>query len=281
MSYDAWLRFAFLGLHPERNRTLLEHFGTVSSAVAAIERGDVTVNARLLEADECRRRVDRSGAKFGLATDRAWAASFSHVPDPPDWLFERGSLVSEPRVAIVGTRQCTEYGRRLAFECARACAGAGWTVVSGLARGVDGAAHRGALASDGKTVAVLGCGSDIRYPREHTSLHREIVDSGGAVVTEYPPGAAPLAWRFPPRNRIISGLAAAVVVIESAATGGSLSTAARAVVQGRTVFALPGDVDRVASVGCNLLIRDGAVPVLGPEDLVVGLSLIAGAPSGR
>ena len=281
MSYDAWLRFAFLGLHPERSRTLLDRFGTPSSVVDAIERGDVKVDSELLEAGECRRRVERSGATFGLAADSAWAVSFSNVPDPPEWLFEAGSLATEPRVAIVGTRQCTEYGRRLAFECAGACAEAGWTVVSGLARGIDGAAHRGALASGGKTVAVLGCGSDIRYPREHTSLHREIVDRGGTVVTEYPPGAAPLAWRFPPRNRIISGLAEAVVVIESAATGGSLSTAARAVVQGRTVFALPGDVDRVASVGCNLLIRDGAIPVLGADDLVVGLSLIIGAPSGR
>ena len=281
MSYDAWLRFAFLGLHPERSRTLLGRFESVSSVVDAIERGEVKVNAKLLEAGECRRRVKRCGVTFGLAADAAWAAPFSDVPDPPDWLFENGALVAEPRVAIVGTRQCTEYGRRLAFECAGACAEAGWTVVSGLARGIDGAAHRGALASNGKTVAVLGCGPDVRYPREHTSLHREIVESGGAVVTEYPPGAAPLAWRFPPRNRIISGLAAAVVVIESAATGGSLSTAARAVVQGRTVFALPGDVDRVASVGCNLLIRDGAVPVLGADDLVVGLSLMAGAPSGR
>jgi DNA processing protein len=281
VSYDAWLRFAFLGLHPERTRTLLDRFGTASSVVDAIERGDVKVNTKLLEAGECRRRVERCGVTFGLAADSAWAASFSHVPDPPEWLFERGSLVAEPRVAIVGTRRCTEYGRRLAFECAEACAAAGWTVVSGLARGIDGAAHRGALASGGKTVAVLGCGSDIRYPREHTSLHREIIHRGGTVVTEYPPGAAPLAWRFPPRNRIISGLATAVVVIESAATGGSLSTAARAVVQGRTVFALPGDVDRVASVGCNLLIRDGAIPILGADDLVVGLSLITGAPSGR
>lgn len=281
MSNDAWLRLAFLGLHPERIRTLLARFATPRSVVDAIERGDVEVDAELLEAGECRRRVERSGASFELAKDAAWAASFPDVPDPPDWLFERGSLVAEPRVAIVGTRQCTEYGRRLAFEFAGACVEAGWTVVSGLARGIDGAAHRGALASHGKTVAVLGCGSDIRYPREHTSLHREIVESGGAVVTEYPPGAAPLAWRFPPRNRIISGLAAAVVVIESAATGGSLSTAARAVVQGRTVFALPGDVDRAASVGCNLLIRDGAVPVLGADDLVVGLSLLVGAPSGR
>jgi DNA processing protein len=179
-------------------------------------------------------------------------------------------------VAIVGTRHCTEYGRRLAFELATACSEAGWVVVSGLARGIDGAAHRGALAASGPTVAVLGCGPDVPYPRQHVGLSRDIVDGGGAIITEYPPGASPLAWGFPPRNRIISALSVAVVVVESAATGGSLSTASRAVSQARTVFAVPGDIDREASVGCNLLIRDGAVPVLGAQDLVEGLSLVGG-----
>ena len=124
-------------------------------------------------------------------------------------------------------------------------------------------------------MAVLGCGSDISYPRQHALLRSDLLATGGSVVTEYPPGASPLAWRFPPRNRIISGLSTAVVVVESPATGGSLSTAARAVAQNRTVFAVPGDVDRTASVGCNLLIRDGAIPALGADDLVEALSVVA------
>ncbi len=274
MSADALLRLAFLGLHPERMFTLLEHHGDAERLVAAIERGGENVGAQLLDAAECRRRVARAGVTFDLTGDAEWAAPFAHVPDAPAWLFRSGPLVQELRVAIVGTRQCTEYGRRLAFECASACAEAGWVVVSGLARGIDAAAHRGALAAAGRTIAVLGCGPDVQYPRQHGALNREIVGSGGTVVTEYPPGAAPLPWRFPPRNRIISGLSAAVVVVESAASGGSLSTAARAVVQDRIVFAIPGDVDRSASVGCNMLIRDGAVPILGPGDLVEALSLV-------
>ena len=278
MRVDAWLRLAFLGQHPDRTFALLERHGGAEGVIAAVERGDEDVGIALLDAEECHRRVARAGVSFDLAREAAWVTAFAHVVDAPAWLFRNGPLPPEPRVAIVGTRQCTEYGRRLALECAAACAEAGWTVVSGLARGIDAAAHRGALAADGRTVAALGCGPDIRYPRQHASLRRRILDSGGAMVTEYPPGASPLPWRFPPRNRIISGLSRAVVVVESAASGGSLSTAARAVIQNRTVFAIPGDVDRPASVGCNLLIRDGAVPVLGPDDLVEALSLLTGAP---
>jgi DNA processing protein len=164
----------------------------------------------------------------------------------------------------------------LASAFGSACADAGWPVVSGLARGIDGAAHEGVLAAGGVAVAVLGAGPDVRYPREHVGLYGRILGSGGTIVTEYPPGTPPHGWRFPPRNRIISGLSAAVVVVESAVTGGSLGTAAHAVDQDRMVFAVPGDVDREASVGCNLLIRDGAVPVLGAEDLVASLSLLTG-----
>jgi DNA processing protein len=147
-------------------------------------------------------------------------------------------------------------------------------VASGLARGVDGAAHRAVVAAGGVGVAVLGSGPDVVYPPEHRDLHDALVDGGGAVITEYPPGVPPNGWRFPPRNRIISGLSAAVVVVEAPAAGGALVTAVAALDQGRSVFAVPGDVDREASQGCNLLIRDGAVPVLGPADLVEALSLV-------
>ena len=276
MIRDDLLRLAFVGLHPDRIRSLLAEHESAERLVYAIESGSVDVGQAMDTLAECRQRVADLAIHFDIADEAPWAASLIHVEDPPLWLFREGSLDRSRRVAIVGTRHCTEYGRRLAFRLAAACAEAGWVVVSGLARGIDGAAHRGTLAAAGTTIAVLGCGSDIPYPRQHIGLRSQIVEGGGAVVTEYPPGAAPLAWRFPPRNRIISGLSTAVVVVESAATGGSLSTAARAVVQGRTVFAVPGDIDRPASVGCNLLIRDGAVPVLGAEDLVEGLSLVGG-----
>ena len=131
----------------------------------------------------------------------------------------------------------------------------------------------------GRGVAVLGSGSNVVYPAEHRDLHRALLEGGGAVATEYPPGTPPQPWRFPPRNRIIAGLSAATVVVEAAVTGGALITAGLSADQGKPVLAVPGDVDRSASEGCNLLIRDGAIPVLGPDDLIEELSLILGPPA--
>lgn len=203
----------------------------------------------------------------------------AELPDAPDVLFLRGTIPDRPGVAVVGTRRCSRYGRSLARAFGRAIAAAGWPLVSGLARGVDGEAHRGTTEGHGVGVAVLGSGPDVWYPPEHRELGLRLVELGGAVITEYPPGIAPEGWRFPPRNRVISGLAAAVVVIESAETGGALITAAAALEHGRPVFAVPGDVDRKSSAGCNRLIRDGAQPVLGPEDLIEELSLVLGPPA--
>jgi len=200
------------------------------------------------------------------------------LPDAPDLVFIRGVMPAVPAIAVVGTRRCTIYGRTLARSFGAAIARAGWMTVSGLARGIDGEAHMGTLEAAGPGVAVLGSGSNVVYPAEHRRLHDRLIDGGGAVITEYPPGTPPEAWRFPPRNRIIAGLSAAVVVVEAAVKGGASITAMAAVDQAKMVFAVPGDVDREASEGCNLLIRDGAVPVLGSEDLIEGLSLIVGPP---
>jgi DNA processing protein len=179
-------------------------------------------------------------------------------------------------VAVVGTRRCTSYGRRIAEIYGRAIAAAGWPVVSGLARGVDGAAHMGTVAVGGTGVAILGSGIDVMYPREHAPLALDLIDNGGAVVSEAPPGSPPEAWRFPPRNRIISGMAGAVIVVEATVKGGALITAEAALRHGRQVFAVPGDIGRSSSEGCNLLIRDGAFPVLGPDDLLESLELVLG-----
>ncbi|HSG78654.1 MAG TPA: DNA-processing protein DprA, partial [Acidimicrobiia bacterium] len=213
--------------------------------------------------------------------DPGYPRRLAELPDGPDVLFLRGSLPSDvPAVAIVGTRRCTGYGTGLARRFAAAIAQAGWCVVSGLARGIDGAAHEGSLegaalgTASGPGIAVLGSGADVCYPPEHRRLADRLVGGGGAIVSEYPPGARPLGWRFPPRNRIIAGLAEAVVVVESAERGGALVTAAAGAELGRSVFAVPGDVDRSASRGCNLLIRDGAAPVLDPDDLLEALSLV-------
>lgn len=193
-------------------------------------------------------------------------------------LYLAGEMPNAPAVAIVGTRRCTRYGVDLAEACGAAVARSGWVTVSGLARGIDAAAHRGSLRASGGAVAVLGSGIDVCYPRENRPIFDQIIADGGAILSEYPPGTPPDRWRFPARNRIIAALSRVVVVVEAARTGGALITARLAAEIGRPVFAMPGDVDRPASEGCNLLIRDGAFPVLGDADLIEELSLILGPP---
>lgn len=207
-----------------------------------------------------------------------YPAGMEDLEDAPP-LHVLGHLREAPGVAVVGTRRCTRYGVDLAEAFGAALAGAGWTTVSGLARGIDVAAHRGALRAGGHAVAVLGSGVDVCYPRENRVIYDRILGTGGAIVSEYGPGTPPARWRFPARNRIIAAVSAAVVVVEAARTGGALITARLAAEMGRDVFTVPGDVDRIASVGCNLLLRDGAHPILGPDDLVEELSLLLGPPS--
>ena len=197
------------------------------------------------------------------------------IPPP---LFVVGRTTTAPAVAVVGTRRSTRYGTTLADAFGHALATAGWTTVSGLARGIDSAAHRGTLRAAGQAVAVLGSGIDVVYPAENADLYKGIADGHGAVMSEYPPGTPPDRWRFPARNRIIAGISSAVVVVEAGEKGGALITARLAAELGRPVFVVPGDVDRPASIGCNRLIRDGAHPVLGVHDLIAELGLVLGAP---
>jgi len=276
---DARLRLACAGLHPDRARELRDRFGGAAGALVAIERGRVKASEHVREAAAVdvatrRRQLESLGVAVVFRGDPAYPEYLDRYEDAPDLLFVRGRLPPGPGVAIVGTRKCTAYGRELARAYGQASAEAGWPVISGLARGIDGEAHRGVVDVGGVGVVVLGCGIDIAYPREHERLGRQVLDGGGAIVTEYPPGAPPDGWRFPPRNRIIAGLSAAVVVVEAARTGGALITAVKAAEYGIAVFAMPGDVDRASSEGCNLLIRDGAFPVLDPEDLVEELGLV-------
>jgi DNA processing protein len=177
----------------------------------------------------------------------------------------------------VGARTCSSYGAQVARELARELGASGVVVVSGLARGVDGEAHRGALAGRGLTVAVLGCGIDRDYPRAHTELARRIVDSG-AIVSEYPPGIEPAPWRFPARNRIVAGLARATVVVEARERSGALITADFALELGREVFAVPGEITSALSAGTNDLIRQGATPLLSVDDVLEGLGLERSPP---
>lgn len=195
-------------------------------------------------------------------------------------LYLLGSTTTAPAVAVVGTRRSTGYGMALAEGFGAALARAGWTTVSGLARGIDGAAHRGCLRASGTAVAVLGSGVDVVYPAEHRGLYRRILEANGAVISEYPPGTPPDRWRFPARNRLIAAISSAVVVVEAGESGGALITARLAAEIGRPVFVVPGDVDRPASIGCNRLIKDGAHPVLGAQDLLADLDLLLGAAPG-
>ncbi len=209
--------------------------------------------------------------------DGSYPAGLRDLEAPPP-LFVIGETSASPAVALVGTRRCTSYGLGLALAFGRALANAGWITVSGLARGIDAAAHRGCLDAGGEAVAVLGSGVDIVYPAENRDLYQRILQGHGMVISEYPPGTRPDRWRFPARNRLIAAISSAVVVVEAGEKGGALITARLGAEVGRPVLAVPGDIDRPASIGCNRLIRDGAIPVLGPEDLIAELELMLGAP---
>jgi DNA processing protein len=181
-------------------------------------------------------------------------------------------------VAIVGARSCSPYGAQVARELARDLATAGVVVVSGLARGIDGEAHRGALAAGGITVAVLGCGIDRDYPRSHTELARRIAEDG-LIVSEYPPGVEPAPWRFPARNRIVAGLSLTTVVVEARERSGALITADFALELGRDVFAVPGEITSALSAGANDLLRQGAAPLLSPDDVLGAIGLQRAPPA--
>lgn len=195
------------------------------------------------------------------------------IPDPPPFLFLRGSPLREEkrlRVAVIGSRAASPAGREIAYTLGRDLALSGCVVVSGMARGIDGEAHRGALDAGGRTVAVLGTGADVCYPPEHGSLYEAILGRGGAV-TEFPPGAAGLRLHFPRRNRILAGLSAAVVVVEGGERSGARSTVDHALDQGAEVMAVPRDILHPGSALPNALLRDGARPVLSSRDVLEGM----------
>ncbi len=197
------------------------------------------------------------------------------IPDPPYALYVKGNLPAEhvPAMAIVGARRCTPYGEKYALEFGKALAEYGVQIISGLARGVDGIGQRGALMGKGKTFAILGCGVDICYPKEHIGLYTDILEQGGGIISEQPPGTPPLPQHFPKRNRIISGLSDNVLVIEARERSGSLITADMALEQGKDVYALPGPVNSSFSQGCNSLIWQGAGVLLSPEILLEELQI--------
>ena len=191
------------------------------------------------------------------------------IKNPPKDLYCSGdiALMSTKCIAIVGSRKCTAYGKNVAEKFAAKLAKAGITIVSGMAYGIDSAAHRGALSVGGKTIAVLGCGLDICYPNSNRGLMDEI-SAEGLLVSEYPEGSKPMPYSFPERNRIISGLSEAVIIVEATYRSGSLITAEHAIDQGRDVYAVPANITSMASAGSNRLLSEGCPPILTPEDLL-------------
>jgi len=286
----AWLALSMLpGLGPRRALALAEAHGgpeallslpaqavTALGLPASVSQRwtDAIARARLEEGV-----LARAGACLVAWSDPAYPACLRQIAEPPLVLAVRGQLDREhvPAVAIVGARRASSYGRRVAEELATGLAQAGVTVVSGLAAGIDAAAHRGALSAGGRTVAVLGTGIDRVYPSWHAALARGI-EQQGALVTEFPCGAPPVKHHFPRRNRIIAGLALATVVVEATLQSGSLGTARHALEEGREVFAVPGPLGPALQEGPHALIREGATLVRNVEDI---LEAIAPALTGR
>jgi DNA processing protein len=232
------------------------------------------------------RWLETSGATLLPATSENYPPMLRESPDAPAVLFVRGDvrILSEPQLAMVGSRNPTAGGRSTAREFASFFSQAGLSITSGLALGIDAACHEGALAADGPTIAVLGCGLDQIYPRNHEALAERIAASG-ALVSEFPPGTAPLPACFPQRNRIIAGLSHGTLVVEAAQRSGSLITARLAGTAGREVFAIPGSIHNPMARGCHQLIRQGAKLVECPEDVLCELKislsaqLVASAPN--
>ncbi|NLE46519.1 MAG: DNA-protecting protein DprA [Chloroflexi bacterium] len=282
-----WIGFNIVrGIGPARFRALLDYFGDAATAWqapvdrlrdAGLDRRSIEnlVSARAsLDLDRELRRVNEGGAHVLTWESPDYPMLLREISDAPPVLYVKGDLVPEDAwaVAVVGTRRASAYGREVTRRLSSALARSGITVVSGMARGIDGEAHRAALQAGGRTVAVLGCGVDQVYPPEHRKLAEEIA-SHGALVSDYPFSTLPEGGNFPPRNRIISGMSLGVLVTEAGRRSGALITADYAGEQGRDVFAVPGSILTVASAGTNALIRDGARLVTCPEDILEELNL--------
>lgn len=288
---EAALTLAALpGIGPRRFWSLIEAFGTPSGALKApavqweavlrTAGGGAPPAASRQTVDPTRllAEIRRTGAVHLVAGDPAYPPFLLEIPQPPPVLYVMGdpATLSLPGVAIVGTRRASPYGLGVARLLARDLAGAGLVIVSGLARGIDTSAHRGALDAGGRTVTVLASGPDVTYPPENRNLKTEILKGGGAVVSLDPPGTPPDSFRFPARNRIISGLSLGVVVVEAPARSGALLTAGHALEQNREVMAVPGLAGSRTAEGCHALIREGATLVTSAGEVIAALPDWAG-----
>ncbi len=275
------------GIGPRAGAKLLERFGSAEAVYGAtrpeLERlrllpesvDSIIARDRLANAEAEIERVKKLGADLLILDDGVYPSLLREIFDPPITLYVKGTweeCLNQPCVAIVGSRRCSTYGQNAALMLARDLAQRGVTVVSGFARGIDAAAHRGALEGGGRTVGVLGTGIDQVYPRDHRKLADEILEGKGALVTQFPLGTPPVSENFPYRNRIISGLSLGVVVVEASENSGSLITARLAIEQNREVFAVPGNITSRNSFGTNYLIKGaGAKLVQQWQDIATEL----------
>jgi DNA processing protein len=282
-----WVGFNLVkGIGAVRLQGLRNHFGDLAVAWQAPTNAlqAAGLNSRLAERveqlrtsvdlDKILSRLEKQGINILTWDDENYPSRLREIDQAPPVLYVRGQITKEDSwsVAVVGTRRVSAYGRQVADDLSAFLASNGITVISGLARGIDAIAHQSALKAGGRSIAVLGCGVDRVYPPEHVQLAERVVASG-ALVSDYPPGTSPDASNFPPRNRIISGLSMATVVVEAGETSGALITAQFAIDQGREVFAVPGNIFSPQSKGTNRLISQGAHPMLSENDLLDILNL--------
>ncbi len=288
-----WLALrSVAGVGPRTCHVLLEKFGAPEKifalsadeiSAAGVPKKIVTAIKEFHDFDALERELcelPRIGARLLRWSDADYPPNLRHIADPPPYLFVRGEApLSEHKcVAVVGARAASDAGRAMARRLGFELAARGFIVASGLARGIDGEAHQGALEAGGHTVAVMGCGIDVIYPAEHRELAERIIADGGALLSELPVGTQPLAANFPTRNRILSGLCLGVVIVEAAEKSGSLITARMALEQDRQVFAVPGSPLSGKTRGSNRLLREGAVLVECVEDVIEDLApQLAGA----
>ncbi len=285
MNYDAWL-CSIPGLYWNMHAKLMEIFGSAKAVfeaseeeLAGLEKEGARWIGKIREGRSERfvssfeKELARKNVRFISASEEGFPPLLRQIKDCPLGLFYKGSLPSanEKLAAVVGARACTPYGNRMASRIASRLAGEGYGIISGMALGIDGIAQRAALEAGGRSYGVLGCGADVCYPSENIELYTRLF-SGGAVISEFPCGTGPMPFHFPLRNRIISGMAGVVVVIEARRKSGSLITADLALEQGRDVYALPGRVGDPLSEGCNVLISQGSSIISSVEEMISELT---------
>ena len=283
----AWLGFSLIPeIGPRRISFLRERFSSLVNAWQASENalreinlGDTALGnlrqlRQKLNLEHELERIDKAGAHILTPDDEDYPPLLKPLPDAPPVLYVKGKLTAEDAtaIAVIGTRKATNYGIAIANEMSKQLAEQGVSIISGLAQGIDAAAHRSALAGGGRTIAVLGCGIDRVYPREHTHLAQDIIQNG-ALVSEFPLGIPPEGRNFPRRNRIISGMALGVLIVEAPEKSGAIITASIAAEQGRDVFAVPGNILSTTSSGTNRLIQDGAKLVMRVDDILNELQI--------